>query len=740
MRFDIVFDLLKQYMIIAAVLTIIFLFLFLFMYFIFYKKIMHGTKQLNKNKTLLAIISFIYAFIVFGAVFLNRHIEIDSGIQQLFSSYKSAWYSCSLQGWRNIVLNILLFVPLGILVPMWNKKWNKLYIILPIGLVTTLLIEFIQYAFKIGVFESDDILNNVIGVILGYSIFQLVLILRKKINSPKKIVLNIIPLLFLICTFLGVFIAYQIQPYGNLMVSYYERQDMSNVEVISSIELSEKRNNVYVYSTKKYTVDDANELANFYFQKVNAIVDYKKYSLENGLYSLNSVDEKYCFSMNLNDGSYNFHNKELFQIDSESPDTSYTENQVREVLEKYSVVPPQNSDFIVNENSGFEFDSNMELVDGSIFNGEIYCSMFSDLVLGEIDNHMIELETYQKENIISETDVFSLIKEGKFNTNGVHFENCTLRIISIDLIYLCDSKNYYQPVYKVNADIITESSKETTIIIPAIMKNSTERISDNTVSDETKKVNVESKQHFNLEIAIDDKIYSLYCNESDDILRDYDDYLNIETSDIGAEIIILDQINMGEIDIYTGGFNNMNETEAKAHPLYHAKIYRYNNCKNDTLVLAESKGNYYMFKLLSFITDCPESSIFATDIFDIYSSFGKNPVMSVEINKSEWKKENDRNFQTITPIKTISNRIDIDSIINVLNSSIINNSEKEIFNNLNKLSKDKYYITFIFEDNTRLQLSVTENYYYFSIIFKNRYGYYLLDQSQFELLKDKFEL
>ncbi len=241
---------------------------------------MHGTKQLNKNKILLAIISFIYAFIVFGAVFLNRHIEIDSGIQQLFSSYKSAWYSCSLQGWRNIVLNILLFVPLGILVPMWNKKWNKLYIILPIGLVTTLLIEFIQYAFKIGVFESDDILNNVIGVILGYSIFQLVLIIRNKIHSPKKIVLNIIPLLFLICTFLGIFIAYQIQPYGNLMVSYYERQDMSNVEVISSIELSEKRNNVYVYSIKKYTVDDANELANFYFQKVNAIVDYKKYSLE----------------------------------------------------------------------------------------------------------------------------------------------------------------------------------------------------------------------------------------------------------------------------------------------------------------------------------------------------------------------------------------------------------------------------------------------------------------------------
>lgn len=278
------------------------------------------------------------------------------------------------------------------------------------------------------------------------------------------------------------------------------------------------------------------------------------------------------------------------------------------------------------------------------------------------------------------------------------------------------------------------------VIIPTITKDSSENFSNNKTMEITEKINVTTNQHYNLEITIANKIYSLYSNESEESIKIYRDYLHTDISNIGKEVSILDQSNMGEFDIYTGIFNNMSEVEAKEHPLYHAKVYKYNNCKNNTLMLAENDGYYYMFKLSSFISDSPESNISAKDIFNLYSLNGKNPVASIEIYSSKWEKENDENYQAITHIKTIEDNAEIDFIMDILNDSEINSSENDIFDSLSELSEDKYYITFVFEDNTRLYLSVTENYYYFSIILKNRYGYYLLNTSQYESLKEKFEL
>lgn len=472
MRFDIILDYFKQYGIIACTIIGILLFVTLFVYIFIYKKILNGTKQLNVKIIILAIISFFYAFIVFGAVFLNRRIQSDICVQPLLSSYKLAWYSCSLQGWRNIVLNILLFVPLGILVPLWNKKWNKPFIVLPFGLLTTSLIECFQYIFKIGVFEFDDILNNFLGVVLGYSLLQLALMLCKMIAAnTKKLVINIAPLIFLVCTFFCVFVLYQAQPYGNLSASYYQKQTMKGVNVVSNIELSNEVVKTNIYSSKRFSVNDAIELSKKFFDKDNIKVNYDSYSVEDDLFTLNSLDDKCHFTMLLTGGEYNYHNEKYFQINSEIPDTSYSEKQVRKMLSEYFVYPPVNSEFIVNEQSGYEFVYSVNSDNDILYNGTIYCSFFSNAVLGEIDNHMIELEEYSDEKLISEKEVADLISQGKFNSNGIIYRECIIQIDNIDLIYLCDSKNYYQPVYSVDLNFIDKSHEKNTIIIPAVRKN-----------------------------------------------------------------------------------------------------------------------------------------------------------------------------------------------------------------------------------------------------------------------------
>lgn len=75
------------------------------------------------------------------------------------------------------VLNILLFVPFGYLLP---KLFSLFHYAKPIhwwvitlgGLLLSLLIESLQLLFHCGVFELDDLVKNTMGTAIGYAIFR----------------------------------------------------------------------------------------------------------------------------------------------------------------------------------------------------------------------------------------------------------------------------------------------------------------------------------------------------------------------------------------------------------------------------------------------------------------------------------------------------------------------------------------------------------------------------------------
>lgn len=471
MRFDIILDLLKRYSVFAIIVVLGLTILFLFGYFVIYKRLMHGDKKLNKKSVLLAIIGLFYLLVVFCAVFMNRNNITDYSVQNLFSSYKSAWYTCSAQAWRNIVLNILLFVPFGILLPLLSKKTDKPYFVIPIGAASSLIIETIQYIFKIGIFDFDDVLNNTVGVILGYCVYRLFSAIKNKAVTPKKVIICLLPFLIVTGTFSSIYAAYQIQPYGNLYVSDYEKHNMKNTKIICDTAISDKSTTKNIYRAKEYTVSDAIKQSKCYFQKSNIEVDYKSYVIENDTLKLNSVDGKYHFSMDLTNGTYNFQNEDLFQVyTNEVPDTSYTEDEIRNILKEYSVFPPVNSELTVNENSYYEFSHTVSENDKSFCNGTIYCYLFNGDVLGQIDNNMVDLDKCATESIMSKKEVINLIKQGKFCSGEFDFENSTIQINSIELTYLSDSKNYYQPIYYIKASLTNSKVQEIELFIPALKK------------------------------------------------------------------------------------------------------------------------------------------------------------------------------------------------------------------------------------------------------------------------------
>ncbi|QRN85730.1 VanZ family protein [Clostridia bacterium] len=77
------------------------------------------------------------------------------------------------QGWalKNILGNMILFVPFGIILPAAYEGCRQFWKTLSIGLASIVAIEIFQFITLLGSFDVDDIILNTIGLIIGYLMF-----------------------------------------------------------------------------------------------------------------------------------------------------------------------------------------------------------------------------------------------------------------------------------------------------------------------------------------------------------------------------------------------------------------------------------------------------------------------------------------------------------------------------------------------------------------------------------------
>lgn len=89
---------------------------------------------------------------------------------------------------RNIVGNLFLFFPWGIMGPLLFKSLKSAGRVFLSTLLISFLAESIQFYFRIGIFDIDDILYNTTGAVLGYYTLKLVLSVfeRKKKTVLKR--------------------------------------------------------------------------------------------------------------------------------------------------------------------------------------------------------------------------------------------------------------------------------------------------------------------------------------------------------------------------------------------------------------------------------------------------------------------------------------------------------------------------------------------------------------------------
>lgn len=69
------------------------------------------------------------------------------------------------------VLNIILFIPLGIFLPLLYKKYDKIGKIVLIGFLISLSVEIVQM-FGCGATDINDLITNTVGACLGFCVYK----------------------------------------------------------------------------------------------------------------------------------------------------------------------------------------------------------------------------------------------------------------------------------------------------------------------------------------------------------------------------------------------------------------------------------------------------------------------------------------------------------------------------------------------------------------------------------------
>lgn len=127
-------------------------------------------RVVNKRKFVLEVLLVEYIFLVVSVTVVFRPTMPEHHLHLMpFWVYTDLAARHPNLATRDIVINLLLFLPVGALLAGINPslKWYK---VLLIGLACSLTIEVLQYLFLRGVAQTDDLLHNSVSCLLGWGV------------------------------------------------------------------------------------------------------------------------------------------------------------------------------------------------------------------------------------------------------------------------------------------------------------------------------------------------------------------------------------------------------------------------------------------------------------------------------------------------------------------------------------------------------------------------------------------
>ena len=196
-----------------------------------------------------------------SVTFMNRmESGMGIGIQlRPFLAFWEARNAFTLQVWLNPLLNVAMFLPLGVLLPLSVKRFQQWYWMLAVGAGMSLVIEGLQHILSRGQADVDDLICNTLGAMLGYCLVMHFLSLKRK-RWKCAGAYAALPVLS-IAALAGVFLAYHFQPYGNLADAPIYAANTKGVEWVQECALSDEPGPSGVYWAEPFTKESCDAFA-----------------------------------------------------------------------------------------------------------------------------------------------------------------------------------------------------------------------------------------------------------------------------------------------------------------------------------------------------------------------------------------------------------------------------------------------------------------------------------------------
>ena len=143
---------------------------------VLYKHSIINKIQRNSSILLSSYTVALLYFTVFGRYSQSYYrYEIN-----VFASYRKLFVFFFTYVFQQIILNLLMLIPIGFLLCVIIKSKFKYLWAMVMSLLLTTVVEVLQFVSRCGTFEVDDLINNMIGAVIGIAIYAVLKSLNKK--------------------------------------------------------------------------------------------------------------------------------------------------------------------------------------------------------------------------------------------------------------------------------------------------------------------------------------------------------------------------------------------------------------------------------------------------------------------------------------------------------------------------------------------------------------------------------
>lgn len=419
--------------------------------FLIYKKVFHGTKKLQIGQWISLILLSGWLLLVLGLTTFSRGANFGGSLNlSLFSGYVNAWHEWSYTELQLIIFNMLMFAPLGFLLPFFAKRGERFFFVCLISFLITFFIEVLQLVTGHGIFELDDLLHNFTGSLFGYFVimFFLSCFQEKKWKWKPFMKMSALPLIYGVGICCAVLV-YQTQEFGNLPIIPAEKQNMSMISVQNETALSAQAEQAGVYKNPRANDKQYSKTISQAFEKLLGI-EFKSFNRSDGknkIFEDSSSAAQLTVFTDSGEWTYTTWTEEKKALTEQ--EVSARKAELEAWLNEYDLLP-EGSVFTVQNHSTLRWDAPAsEEIDPQedFFSGSIMVEYDTDGAISMFHYFIIPNEHVKNVELISEEDAYTELMDGNFEQYPPFKKGDKIVIKDCVLNYTYDTKGFFRPAY-----------------------------------------------------------------------------------------------------------------------------------------------------------------------------------------------------------------------------------------------------------------------------------------------------